>query len=260
MSLTRAVRLGVLCLFVGGLLPCLSFAQQAPSNNHAVMPNYIEDFFLSDAVRSEDKGETQVTLSAIKQHNNRSPEDGASTGLDLEYGVTNRLQIAVELPYGLQATPSSELSVRWSALSTGAVYQFIRSSDPFALSAGANIEIPLTPGTDLTFEPELLVAKEVGKTQIHASVEPEISGDETALAYNLDAVRPLPHNFYPTFEFNGRRNEGINSFYLTPGIFRRLPNRFLVGLGVPIGASARSSRIGAVLNLTWEVGGDKDDD
>lgn len=224
------------------------------------MPEYIEDFFLSEAVRSEDRGELQLTASAMVSRNHQSAADGSSARLDFEYGLTDRLQLQVELPYGIHSTPTSEIPVGWSSVSTGLLYQFIRSSHPFALSAGGGAQIPVNSHGETTFEPEVIMAKVFGVTQVHASVEPEIGEDDKSLAYNVAAVRPWPHHLYPTLEFNGRRNAGVNSFYITPGLYRRLPHRLEFGVGMPVGIGTHSSPIGAVFNMTWEVGGDEDKD
>jgi hypothetical protein len=234
-------------------------AAPAPGARTA-MPEYIEDFFLSEAVRSEDRNEMQITLAAFASRRNGSAADGSSVALDLEYGITNRLQLALELPYGIRASETSELPPRWSAMSVGVLYQFIRSDRPFALSAGATAGVPLNTQGDASFDPLLLMAKTFGVTQVHFSVEPEIGAEESSLAYNLAAVRPWPHHLYPTLEFNGRRNGGVNSFYGTPGLYRRLPHRLEVGLGVPVGMGTHSSRIGAAFNMTLEIGGDEDRD
>lgn len=240
-------------------LPSLPLPAKASPSADA-MPEYIEDFFLSDAVRSENRGELQLTVDAMSSRNHRSAADGSSAGLDLEYGLTDRLQLSMELPYGIHSTATSEIPARWSAISTGVLYQFIRSSHPFALSAGAGADLPLNSRGEMGFEPELVMAKVFGRVQVHASFEPEFSKDDTSLNYNLAAVRPWPHSLYPTLEFNGRRDAMVNSFYVTPGLYRRLPHRLEFGLGMPVGAGQHSSPIGAVFKMTWEVGGDEDDD
>lgn len=239
-------------------LPSTPLPTKAPSSRDA-MPEYIEDFFLSDAVRSENRGELQLTVDAMSSRNHRSAADGSSVGLDLEYGLTDRLQLALELPYGIHSTATSAIPARWSAISTGVLYQFIRSSHPFALSIGAGADLPLNSRGEADFEPELVMAKVFGRVQVHASFEPEISKDDTSLNYNLAAVRPWPHSLYPTFEFNGRRDDMVNSFYFTPGLYRRLPHHLEFGVGVPVGAGQHSSPVGAVFKMTWEIGGDEDD-
>ncbi|MEO6924070.1 MAG: hypothetical protein ABI142_09610 [Bryocella sp.] len=60
-------------------------------------------------------------------------------------------------------------------------------------------------------------------------------------------------------ELNGRRQSGVNSFYLTPGLYKHLPHRLELGAAAPIGLSRRSSPIGIIVKMTWEMGGDDDD-
>ncbi len=138
------------------------------------------------------------------------------------------------------------------------VYQFIRSNRPFALSCGVGVNLRSADGAETSFEPEVLVAKAVGKAQIHASLIPEVGEDGKGLAYNLAALPPVPKHWIPTFEFNGRRSDGVNTFYATPGIYKHLPHRMEAGVGVPLGISRLSSRIGVMFKMTFEFW-DKDD-
>lgn len=105
----------------------------------------------------------------------------------------------------------------------------------------------------------MLLAKGFGKVQIHGSFIPELGADETSLAYNVAAVRPFAHHLFPTLEFNGRRNDGVNSFYATPGIYRHCAHDWEIGIGAPIGANRHSNPVGVIFKMTWELGGDKDD-
>ena len=52
------------------------------------MQIYVKEFFLSDAVRNEDKGELQFTFSEDSRDG-----IGSNVALELEYGLTRRLQI-----------------------------------------------------------------------------------------------------------------------------------------------------------------------
>lgn len=233
-------------------------AKPAPKTQN-VLPVYIEEFFLSEAVRSEEHGELQMTLDGMASSGRGSAADGKSAGLDIEYGMTRRLQFGMELPYGVQSTAASELPVSWSTLNASLLYQFIRGNHPFALSGAMGVNLPVTSRGNASYEPEVLAAKGIGKLQIHASFIPELSGDDKSLAYNVAALRPLAHHLIPTLEFNGRRNSAKNSFYVTPGIYKHLPHRLEMGVGVPAGVGRASSPVGAVFKMTWEVGGDDDD-
>jgi len=232
-------------------------AKPAPAAQN-VLPVYIEEFFLSEAVRSEEHGELQLTLDGMAFMGHGSAADGKSADLDIEYGITRRLQFGMELPYGIQSTATSELPVSWSTLNASLLYQFIRGNRPFALSGAMGVNLPLTSRGSVSYEPEVMAAKGFGKLQIHSSFSPELSDDDKSLAYNLAALRPFAHHLIPTLEFNGRRNSGINSFYLTPGIYKHFPHRLEIGVGVPAGVGKASSPLGVVVKMTWEIGGDDD--
>jgi len=223
------------------------------------LPEYIEEFFLSEAVRSEERTELQLTVDSAAFRGRGGSMDGDSADLDIEYGLTDRLQLGFEAPYGINSTLTSETPVSWSAAEISILYQFIRGNHPFALSGAMGVEAPLTGRGDLSYEPELLIAKAFGRLQIHTSVIPEWGGDDTSLEYNVAADRPLTHHWTPTLEFNGRRDAGMNSFYVTPGIYKHLPHRFEAGIGVPVGAGPHSNPVGVIFKMTWEMGGDKDD-
>jgi hypothetical protein len=139
------------------------------------------------------------------------------------------------------------------------LYQLIRSNRPFALIVGMGADLPVSSRGEIGYEPELLAAKAFGTLQIHTSFVPEFSKGETSLAYNVAAVQPFPHNLRPTLEFNGRRDSGNNSFYITPGLYKHLQRRLEIGAGLPIGIGRYSSPAGLVLKVTWEFGGDDDD-
>src|SRR5262249_32907367 len=65
------------------------------TSNRPVFPEYIQEFFLSDAVRCQGKGEVQLTVAVDSRQ-----QLGTSFVTKIEYGVTSRLQFGFELPYG----------------------------------------------------------------------------------------------------------------------------------------------------------------
>jgi hypothetical protein len=54
-------------------------------------------------------------------------------------------------------------------------------------------------------------------------------------------------------EFNAQPERG--AYYLSPGLYRRLPHRVEVGVGLPIGLSSRSLGAGIAMKANWESGG-----
>ncbi|SRR5579871_2887322 len=236
---------------------------QSPGQSPGSQPSWaplqalVEEFFLADAVRSEDQGEVQITGSVEGLRH-----QGSNAGLELEYGVTDRLQFSFETPYGIQQRSLSETPEGWTTVSMGGLYQFIRSDHPFALSTAFTVEIPVNSRGELGYEPEVLLAKGVGRSQLHFDLGGEFSDDDKSWYYNAAWVRPVTRRWLTTFEVDGRRTNGANGVYLTPGIYRhwfpRFARRVEAGAGVLTGIGPAASHFGLAANLTVEVGGDDD--
>lgn len=215
------------------------------------IPEYIQEFFLSEAVRNQDQGEFQFTLGSDKRRGL-----GSNLDLDIEYGLTDRIQISSETPYGFSAFANSETPLRWSTTSIGLNYQILRNNSPFALTAGMSFGIPVKTGAGTDFEPKLLAAKTFHRVQVHASLIGDVENGDSSLQYNLASIGLVSHRWFPTLEFNGRRLNNQNGFYTTPGLYRHLPHRTEIGVGIPVGISGVAGRVGFISKITWEFGGD----
>jgi hypothetical protein len=234
---------------------CGPAAQSQASNsvankNQAAMPEYIQGFFLSEAVRSQDRGEVQLTFAADSRQ-----RVGTNVSMQIEYGLTDRLQIGLDIPYGFTAEQNAETPVRWSSTSVGLLYQIIRSDRPFALSAGMMLQIPVRAEGKPTYQPTILLAKTFRKFQIHASFLSEVEQWRPSLEYNLASVYPIRRCWFPTFEFNERRQNARNALYLTPGLYRHFRHSLEVGIGIPLGIRGVAGSLGVVAKTNWEVGG-----
>jgi hypothetical protein len=218
------------------------------------MQAYVEEFFLSDAVRNQDKGELQFTFATDSRQGL-----GSNVALQVEYGVTRRLQIDFEVPYGFSASENSEVTTAWSSTSLGLQYQIIRSDSPFALSVGMALGIPMKETATWSLEPTILAAKTFKKVQVHAGFVAELEEWKPSFRYNLASVYPVGRRWFPTVEFNGRRLEGKNAFYLTPGLYRHFNHRLEIGIGIPAGLAGVASSVGLVGKINWELGGDIED-
>lgn len=231
---------------------CQSSDLATKSQTKALMPEYIQEFFLSEAVRSQDKGEVQITFGADSRR-----RIGANATAQIEYGLTNRLQISLETPYGITASKNAEIPARWSSTSVALQYQIMRSDRPFALSVGMAFEAPIQYNEKWGYEPRVLAAKTFRKVQIHASFFSDVEKQGHSLGYNVASVYPMPHRWFPTMEFNGRRRDSQNAFYLTPGLYRHVNHRLELGLGVPAGLGGIAGPIGIVGKVNWEFGGER---
>lgn len=223
------------------------------NQNKPPLPEYVEEFFLSDAVRNQDRGELQMTFGVDSRQ-----AVGTNTTLKIEYGVTKRLQFSFDLPYGSNEEGSRESSSGLSTLSLGIQYQIIRSESPFSLSAGLAFGVPVKPNGEVEYQPTILAAKTFRRMQIHASFVADIEREKPSFQYNLASVYPIRRHWFPTLEFNGRSLRGTGAFYLTPGLCRRFEHRFELGVGVPLGLGGSAGTVGIVGKMSWEIGGERD--
>ena len=230
----------------------------APAPPNAPLKNLVEEFLLSDAVRAEDRGELQFTVGAAGLRHR-----GTALDTDVEYGITDRLQFSFEAPYGVTTQAQSDTPARWSTASMGGLYQFLRSSHPFALAGAFSVGVPVSRRGELEYEPEILAAKGFGRSQIHFSGGGDFGDDERGWFANVAWVRPLSKTWFSTFEVSGRRNSGANGVYFVPGIYRHFfpgfAKKIELGAGVPAGAGPATSHFGLAAKMTVEFGGDKDD-
>lgn len=215
------------------------------------LAEYIEEFFLSDAVRNQDKGELQLTLGVDFRR-----DLGRNSSLQMEYGVTNRLQLSLETRYGKSEEESAEASSEWNTASLGFQYQLIRSESPFALSVGMAFGIPVKAAGEIEYEPTILVARTFRRMQVHASFIAELEQWDLAFRYNVASVYPLRNRWFPTLEFNAMHLNGNGAFYLTPGLYRRFGHRLELGVGAPAGLGGTAAGSGIVGKISWEIEGD----
>jgi hypothetical protein len=87
---------------IGAILVSLFFTEAAfsqtsrpPHESRPPLPEFVQEFFLSDAVRCQGAGELQITSIVDSRQG-----IGSNSRLELQYGLTNRLQTGLELPYG----------------------------------------------------------------------------------------------------------------------------------------------------------------
>jgi len=247
------------CLALLLLLICFSSVAACQDNSapggkqsRPPLPEYVEEFFLSDAVRSQDKGELQLLVGVDSRQN-----IGTNTALKVEYGITKRLQLGCDLPYGRTEEEDSESSSRWSTAHQKDKYQIIRSDSPFALSVGMAFGVPVKSGAEVEYQPMILAAKTFRRAQVHASFIADIEQEKPSFQYNLASVYPIRRRWFPTLEFNGRHLRGRGASYLTPGLYRRFENRFEFGIGLPLGVAGAAGAAGIVGKVSWEIGGDR---
>jgi hypothetical protein len=178
---TRVSRRFVIVLLLCACRPGICQTKNTSEEDRRGRPlqEYIQEFFLSDAVRCQEKGEWQLTAGVdSRQH------IGTSSVLRTEYGLTNRLQLSAEVPYGLNEEETLDTRSRWSTVSLGIDYQIIRSSTPFALSVGMSFGVPVRSLSEIEYEPTILMAKSFHKLQVHASFVADVEEEKPSIQYN----------------------------------------------------------------------------
>ena len=154
--------------------------QQISHSSSAPLPEYVQEFFLADAVRSQEKGELQVTFGFDFRHGS-----GTNAFMKSEFGVTDRLQLSAEVPYGEGDEDIPASSPTWSTPKVGVQYQIIHGQVPFSLTAGIHTELS---SREIEWEPSIIAARAVGKMQLHASVSANIRAAKPSFESTLASV------------------------------------------------------------------------
>lgn len=207
-----------ICFLVVLLLAFLPVHARAQEDD---LPELVQELFEAETAYPQEAGAVQLTLDARFA-------DAGTARLLAEYGITDRLQVSLASPY-LQLEQGGEETV-----SAGVLYSLVNGP---ALAASVSLEAEIPTGgaeSAVAWEPALIVARQVGMAQLHASVAASLSRDETELSPGvglmLDAGR-----ITPTLELTATLADGEGpDVGLTPGIFVHLTRRLEVGVGAPL--------------------------
>ena len=146
------------------------------------------------------------------------------------------------------------------AIEAGFMYNILKKDKPVAVSVALEAGLPsgdekkgLGEG-ETEWAPSVILAKRMGKGQIHLNLGGEFSGDETGFFYNLAAVYPF-HDFKPTLELNGR-DADEHTLYLTPGLVWEVPDDIMddleLGAGVAKGLTSDAADWSVIFKATCE--------
>lgn len=231
-----------------------------PAESQIARP--IDDLLMGRTVHTQAEGTLQMSLSGSHDRDGDVSRH-SQVRARAEYGVTDRLQAQVGLPFQVSDQPGSfDAQTDIGDVEVGAMYSILRGDDPISLSTGLNVEIPVgeqmnerdAMNRDQTlWKPSLVVAKDLGPTQVHANVEGVLGGGNDGLNYDLGAIYPIGR-VAPTLEFNARTTESASpELYVTPGLFYNFSSRAEVGLGAAVGVNERAddARIMAKFNFQF---------
>jgi hypothetical protein len=238
----------------------------------------IEELFKTDEVYPEEKGELEVGLSSVYQ--NHAGGADWTVPLEMEYGLTDRLQLEAEWDSLVQRFPAHRPAVRGIGdLELGAQYSFmdiagtgLHIAPRFAVEAPAgNVNRDLGDGF-LEYEPAIIVAKDfpaLHNSQVFTEFGPGIV-QRIRRPADADDAEPSAHElnwssgFFvlfgraaATMEFNWSNNtwnhHGTeNEMYLTPGALWRVRPSVELGLGIPVGLNQSSDHFEVIAHVVWE--------
>jgi hypothetical protein len=241
-------RIVLLLLLTGHCVVAVCQDQEISRAINAPLPEYVQEFFLSDAVRSQEKGELQITFGVHSRHGS-----GTNAFMKSEFGLTDRLQLSAEVPYD-EDIPAS--SPNRSMPEVGVHYQIIHGQVPFSLTAGIDVELPLGSSREIEWEPSIIAARAFGKLQVHVGLSTNLQAAKPSFESNLASVYSVDRRWFPTLELTSKQVHGNDALYLTPGLYRHFQHRLEFGVGVPLGIGGTSSALGIVTKMNWEIGGD----
>ena len=209
---------------------------------------YIQEFFFTEAVYSQEKKELQFTLSNYYQQQNE-------VQLLVEYGFTDRLQMEVELSNITnkgQGGYIGELGFLYNVLNNS------KTSISLATNAGIEKETgdEFETGTETSWEVKTIFSRHLGIFQAHVDLGAELSDEETGWAGNVAFLAPLGR-IKGILEVNSVFTGNAN-WQVTPGFILSTWKRSELALGMPIPLYDTDRVLGLVARLTIEFEGDKD--
>ncbi len=249
--------------FIGGTLTVLaSFSVLANEPNHdevGLIEPFIQELFLSELAFPQEHGELQIGAAAV--HFDDSEIDSTQVSVVLEYGITDRFQAAIEIPYlflnahGDGATEIRDNPQGLGDVRIGALFNVVNRDDHVISIA---LEVSMTNGNEgdglgeehTEWEPSVLYATQAGSAQVYASAGFENTSEESAFTYSAAIAYPL-NRFISILELSGSSGGEETTAHIVPGAVWRLPREMELGLGVPIGINDEAEDWGIILN--WNV-------
>ncbi|MEJ7728591.1 MAG: hypothetical protein WKG00_05200 [Polyangiaceae bacterium] len=253
----------VLALFLSGGAGAHGSEDDLPGTEDADqggVSEVMQELFIGEMVHAQEQWELQGTAAGAWTH--RTHSDALEAPLTLELGLTDRLQIAVEVPLlherdgdrGQTGLGNVAGSVLYNALSQGTTGRAVS----FGIE-GAAPAVSDDVGEDaVLLEPFVIGYLASGALALNASVAMEVAVStqrrDTELGVELVLAALFPRGaLVPSVEAGVAVDDGQFSFVLAPGLTGRLSDSVEVGAA----AGARVDDAGdpallAALHVTWE--------
>ncbi len=251
---TKAVLPLFMCCIINFLSYSVSRAQVKLE-----MDEYLQEFFLAETVFSQEKNEVQFTLKPLFT---KSRYRQLSIPFSVEYGITDRLQLELEVPYIISTFSKQETIRGFGNSEVGILYNIIKANRPFSLSAGLGIPLKTSSRiirpyiSETSWEAFVVAARQFGHIQIHTNLQSEFSEGEIVLNYGVASVFNFGR-FSATFEITSEKEEE-RIFNFTPGLIWSKPNGFEFGLAVSKSLNSSYNDWGVVAMMTYEFSLNRD--
>ena len=220
------------------------------------------EFAVTDSIVMTDRDELYVS-PAIQYF--RLPDQRRLTlGADVAYGLTDRLQVATEIPYAFVHPDAGRAASGIGDVAVGARYAVLDYRErPFGLDAGLGLELPtgdrrhdLGDGRVL-LRPSFTASAWLGRVNTQANVAwshaLSSAGTEPKddVEYNVALVYPI-HRWFGVLEGNGETNPDRTTYYVTPEVVWRATEHLELRLAVPIPVTRAAGDYALIAGFTVE--------
>ncbi|CAG0994592.1 hypothetical protein PHYC_02485 [Phycisphaerales bacterium] len=214
----------------------------------------VQELFLLDAAYPQEARSLQITLRG--EYFDEEGLRAAEGTLQLEYGITNRLQIEAGIPLGWRDEDGDAHS-GLGDLSFGVLVALTPEDSQLLISASAQIVAPtgderrdLGEGA-VEFEPALLIAWRLDRFVVHGNAGLGFSGGETTFEAG-GAVEVIAGDFSFIAELAASSGPREDEVFATPGVVWHPCPDLEFGLGAPIGLTNGVPDWGVIAQATFE--------
>ncbi|WP_347159418.1 hypothetical protein [Pontibacter chitinilyticus] len=180
----------------------------------------IQEFPFTEAVYLQQRRDVQATVSYFRTEN--SLQVGNALSMNLEYGLTDWLQVAAGLENELFKSEGNKYTLR--RLELGTMFRLFHSPRQ-AVALSLEVELPLNKpyiasddveANKVSYAPALIYARQFGQTQLHLSGGAELEAKEVNWFYNAAAVYGTGR-WHPVLEVTGTHQQEAD-WYAGTGI------------------------------------------
>jgi len=237
------------------------------------------ELVFADSIVPQDRHETMLTTGA--SYLRRGFQHNASLTQKVEWGISDHLQVSSFVQFVNSSNSLGPTKTGLGDIEIGARYTWARVGSEFTHLAIAldgvlptgNPRRALGEGT-YSVSPSLLISRELrqGKCQLFSTTGVEFIVKRRRLDPSQDAPRNSIFSngglsvhagqgwAIGEISFSSNRWNGGNEtrFAITPAYVWRLAKRAELLVGVPIGLTSSTDRVGTVVKFTFELGGRPD--